>query len=152
MAKMKSFELDRIDERILEELWLNARITNAELAKAVGLSASPVWNRVKALEEAGIIAGYKAVINQAALGRSETMIVQVTMERHDLAAMSSFERAVSAMPEVVEAAVIAGECDFQLKVAVSGTDDFERFLRQSLYPLPGVRQIKSILVLRSITK
>ena len=142
--------LDDIDLRIVEELERDGRISNAELARRVGLSASPCWERVRALEKSGVILGYSAIVNRAALGLLETVIVEINLERHDTETMDAFAAAVQAMPEVIEALVLAGEWDFQIKVAVADTADYERFLRTRLYSFPGIRQVKSVFLVRSL--
>ncbi|MER8524386.1 Lrp/AsnC family transcriptional regulator [Mesorhizobium sp. M1076] len=145
-------QLDHIDWKIIRELQHDGRISNVELARRVGLSQSPCWTRVKNLEERGVITGYHAAIDQRALGRPETMIVQVTMERHADRSMEDFEAAVRALPEVFEASVTAGEFDFQLKVSLSHSAEYEQFLRKKLYTIPGIRHVRSILLIRDVLK
>ena len=125
--------MDEIDSRILRELQFNARVSNADLASRVGLSASPCWNRVRALEQQGVIEKYIAVFDQAALGLPDTVIIEVTLDRHDDDILKKFEAALERMPEVVEAYLMTGEYDFFIKVAVAGTEGYERFLREKLY-------------------
>ena len=95
--------MDAIDRRILRALHRRARLTNAELAEEVGLSPSPCWTRVRRLEAAGVIQGYVAILDQAALGLPDTVIIEVMMERHDDEQLRRFEQAVTEMPEVIEA-------------------------------------------------
>lgn len=83
--------MDEIDHRILRELHLNARITNAELAARVGLSPSPCWSRVRNLEQQGVIEGYVAIFNQTALGMPDTVIIEVTLDHHDDDILRRFE-------------------------------------------------------------
>ncbi|WP_287196134.1 Lrp/AsnC family transcriptional regulator [Mesorhizobium sp.] len=141
-----------MDWKIIRELQNNGRISNVELARRVGLSQSPCWTRVKNLEDRGIITGYHAAIDQRALDRPETMIVQVTMEKHADGSMADFETAVRGLPEVFEASVIAGEFDFQLKVSLHDTTEYEQFLRKKLYQIPGIRNVRSVLLIRDILK
>ena len=149
---MRDDDLDQIDWKIIRELQRDGRLSNTELARRVGLSQSPCWTRVRSLEERGIITGYQAIISQKALGRPETMIVQVTMDRHNDSTMKGFETAIKDIPEIVEASVVAGEYDFLLKVALEDTSKFEQFLGEKLYKLPGVKQVRSFLMIRDILK
>ncbi|MDB6043793.1 MAG: transcriptional regulator, AsnC family [Gammaproteobacteria bacterium] len=146
--------LDDIDRRILIELSRNGRLSNTDLARRVGLSASACWTRVRALEEGGIITGYTAVIDRAAIGLPETVVVEVTLDKHKHAgdAMENFAKAIEKLPQVIEAAVVAGDFDFYLRVAASSTADYEHFLREKLYRIPSVRQARSIFILREITR
>ena len=144
--------MDATDRRILRALSRRARLTNAELAEEVGLSPSPCWTRVKRLEQSGVIQGYHALLDQAALGLPETVFVEVMMERHDDTHLQRFEDAVTAMPEVLECWLVTGEYDYVLKAAVGGTADYERLLREKIYMIPGIRHSKSSFVLRTLKK
>lgn len=142
--------LDEIDYRILRELQWNARLSNIALAKRVQLSASPCWNRVRHLEKEGVIEKYVTVFNQAALGLPDTVIVYVSLERHDDEALHRFEVALAKMPEVVEAYLLTGDSDYFIKVAVAGTAAYERFLREKLYRIPGISHSKTSFALRCL--
>jgi len=142
--------MDEIDNRILRELQFNARLSNADLASRVGLSASPCWNRVRALEKQGVIEKYVAIFDQAALGLPDTVIIEVTLDRHDEDILKTFAAALERMPEVVEAYLMTGEYDFFIKVAVAGTDGYERFLREKLYKVPGIRHSRTSFTLRRL--
>ena len=142
--------MDEIDSRILRELQFDARASNADLAGRVGLSASPCWNRVRALEQRGVIEKYVTIFDQAALGLPDTVIIEVTLERHDDDILKKFEAALARMPEVVEAYLMTGEYDFFIKVAVAGTEGYERFLREKLYKIPGIRHSRSSFTLRRL--
>ncbi len=143
---------DRMDLKILRELLANARITNAELAERVGLSASPCWQRVRRLEEEGYIVGYAAILDQTLLGASETVLTEVTLDKHDDAVLDSFGRALAEMPEVLEAYLTTGQYDYFIKVAVNGTAAYEEFLRKKLHRIPGVRQPRSSFTLRCVKR
>lgn len=147
-----SAELDSIDRKILAALRTNARLTNAELADLVGLSPSPCWTRVRRLEDSGIIEGYSALISQAALGLTDVMFVEITLHKHDEHVLERFGRELSKMPEVLEAHLVTGEYDYLVKVAVAGTSDYERFLREKLYRIEGVQHSKTTLSLRALKK
>jgi len=142
--------MDAIDRKILRALSRQGRLTNAELAEEVGLSASPCWTRVKRLEQAGIIKGYAALLDQAALGLPDTVFIEVMMERHDEDHLRRFEAAVMATPEILECHLVTGEYDYVIKAAVGGTAGYERLLREKLYRLPGVRHTRTSFALRCL--
>lgn len=145
---MKDF--DRLDLKILDILAKDGRISNAQLAQQVGLSASPCWQRVRRLEEEGVIAGYRAILDQAKLGAPEIVMIEVILERHDDEVLESFGQEMQRMPEVLEVLLTTGEYDYLLKVAVDGTRGYEEFLRKKLYRVPGIRHSRSSFVLRSL--
>jgi Lrp/AsnC family leucine-responsive transcriptional regulator len=142
--------MDAIDKKILRALSRQGRLTNAELAEAVGLSPSPCWTRVKRLEQAGVIRGYAALLDQAALGVPDTVFIEVMMERHDEEQLRRFEAAVMAIPEILECHLVTGEYDYVIKAAVGGTVGYERLLRDRLYRLPGVRHTRTSFALRCL--
>lgn len=144
--------LDDLDRSILRELQNSARLSNAELAERVGLSPSPCWQRVKRLEENGFIEGYVAVLDQKLLGMPDTVIIEVTLERHEDEAVEKFGRALINLPEVLEAYLTTGEYDYFVKVAVAGTEGYERFLRERLYRIPGIRHTRSCFTLRCLKR
>lgn len=144
--------LDRIDKAILAALVENGRISNAQLAEKVGLSASPCWQRVRRLEESGIISGYTATIDNARLGTSDIVLVEVALERHDEAVVEEFGKAMAALPEVLEVYLTAGEYDYLVKVAVNGTAGYEDFLRRKLYKVRGIRHSRSSFALRCLKR
>jgi len=143
-------DIDEIDWRILKELQFNARIKNAELAKRVYLSPSPCWNRVRRLEATGVIEKYVTIVNQAAIGMPDSVILEARLEHHDDAMLKRFERELSQLPEVVEAYLVTGDYDYIFRVAAAGTEGYERFLRDSVYKLPSIQHTRSSFVLRSL--
>ncbi|MBA5604316.1 Lrp/AsnC family transcriptional regulator [Duganella sp. FT3S] len=145
-------ELDEIDRRILRELRLDGRLSNTRLAEKVGLSTTPCWNRVRALEEHGVIEGYTALLSQQSLGYPDTVIIEVTLDRHDDEIFEKFGQALAELPEVMEAYLLTGEYDYLIKVAVAGTAGYEEFLRRKLYKLPGLRHSRSTFVLRCLKR
>jgi Lrp/AsnC family leucine-responsive transcriptional regulator len=149
---MDQFTLDRTDRAILAALLADGRISNAQLAEKVGLSPSPCWQRVRKLEDAGVISGYSAILDQAKLGISETVIIEVALDRHDEDTLESFGRAMAAMPEVLEIYLTTGEYDYLLKVAVNGTAGYEEFLRRRLYKVRGIRQSRSSFAIRCLKR
>ena len=142
--------LDRIDRKILRELAQDGRISNAGLAQKVGLSPSPCWQRVRRLEEQGIIKGYVALLDQERLGAAEIVMIDVILDRHDDQVVEDFGRTMQSMPEVLEVHLTTGEFDYLLKVAVAGTRGYEAFLREKLYRVRGIRHTRSSFVLRSL--
>lgn len=149
---MKDGQLDETDRKILRVLAQDGRVSNQKLADTVHLSPTPCWNRVKALEEAGFISGYAAILDQHALGLPDVVIIEVTLDRHDDDIFRRFGDALAELPEVMEAYLITGEYDYLVKVAVSGTEGYERFLRQKLYKLPGIRHSRSTFALRCLKR
>jgi Lrp/AsnC family leucine-responsive transcriptional regulator len=142
--------MDAIDRKILRALSRQGRLTNAELAEEVGLSPSPCWTRVKRLEQAGVIKGYAALLDQAALGLPDTVFIEVMMERHDEDQLRRFEQSVKDIPEILECHLVTGEYDYVIKAAVGGTVGYERLLRDRLYRLPGVRHTRTSFALRCL--
>ena len=144
--------LDSTDRKILAALQGNARLTNAELAERAGLSATPCWNRVKRLEADGVIESYVAVLNQEKLGYPDTVLIEVTLDRHDDDVLRRFGELLAELPEVLEAYLTTGDYDYMIKVAVSGTAGYERFLREKLYRIPGIRHSRSSFALRCLKR
>jgi len=147
---MGMIKLDRTDRRILRELQLDGRLTNAELAQRVGLSPTPVWRRVKRMEDSGVIEGYTASIARMALGLHETVFVDITLKGHSEAVQNEFAEAILAIPEVLTAHFVSGDSDFRLQVVTAGTGDYYRLLIEKLYRLPGVHDVRSSFALRTI--
>jgi len=144
--------MDETDLRILRELQANARISNVDLSDRVGLSASPCWNRLRRLEEEGIVESYVAILNQAAMGVPDTVIVEARLDRHDDEILKKFEEQLTKLPEVVEAYLVTGEYDYYMKVAVAGTEGYEQFLREKLYKIPGIAHTRSSFTLRCLKR
>lgn len=149
---MKEGLLDETDRKLLRELTRDGRMSNQKLAERVHLSPTPCWNRVKALEAAGVITDYVAVLDQRALGLPDIVIIEVTLDRHDDEVFQRFGEALVQLPEVMEAYLVTGEYDYLIQVAVSGTEGYERFLRQKLYKIPGIRHSRSTFALRCLKR
>lgn len=143
-------ETDATDRRILALLQKDGRMTNAELASRINLSASACHRRVQRLEEAGVITGYVALLDQRKAGRPTTVFVEITLTGQADDLLDAFERAVRAIPDVLECHLMAGTADYLLKIVVEDTDDFARIHRQHLSRLPGVRQMHSSFALRTV--
>jgi len=143
-------KLDKFDISILEALQQDARLSLQDLGKIVGLTASPCWTRVKRLEDAGIIEGYTVRLSPEKLGLPETVILHVSLDSHSDEALFEFGRALEDIPEVLEAFLVSGDYDYYIRVAVEDTRGYERFLRERLYKIPGIRNSKSSFVLRRL--
>jgi len=118
----------------------------------VGLSPTPVWNRVRRLEEAGVITGYTATLDQRALGLADTVFLEITLDRHDMALVRDFGERLARMPEVLEVFMVSGDYDYLARIAVDGTAGYEAFLRERLYSLSGVRHCRSVFTLRTLKR
>jgi Lrp/AsnC family transcriptional regulator, leucine-responsive regulatory protein len=142
--------MDKLDRKILRHLQTNARASLQDIGADVGLSASPVWERIRKLQEANVIEGYTVRLNARALGLNETVLVQVSLDSHSDQSIAAFEKSLAAIPEVVEAHLVSGDYDYLLRIAVTDTQDYERLLREKLYKIKGIRQSRSSFVLRTL--
>ena len=133
--------LDKFDHAILQELQADARLTNAELAQRVGLSAAPCWRRVRALETQGFIKGYHAEIDRQKIGLGVLAFVRIDAERVNLEATRKLEEAIRKLPEVEACHYISGTGTFELQVVAPDLDGFSRFARHSLMSLPNVKDL-----------
>lgn len=133
--------LDKFDLAILNELQADARLTNAELASRVGLSAAPCWRRVRALEEAGFIKGYRAELDRQKIGLGVLAFVRLDAERNTGDATRVLEEAVRQLPEVISCHYISGTGTFELQVVAQDLDSFSRFALQRLINLPNVKDL-----------
>jgi DNA-binding Lrp family transcriptional regulator len=134
-------KLDRYDLQILNELQADARLTNAELAQRVGLSAAPCWRRVRALEEAGYIKGYHAEIDRHRIGLGVLAFVRLDADRNTGERTREMEEAIRGIPEIVSCHYISGAGTFELQVVTRDLDTFAQFARQVLINLPNVKDI-----------
>ncbi len=144
-------KLDRYDRSILEVLQEDGRISNQELADRIGLSPSPCLRRVRALEEAGIIAGYRAMVDAKKLGLSLIAFVSISMDRHTPERFANFDAIVATLPEVLECSLITGrDADYQLKVIVRDMDAYQELLLHKITRIEGVSGVHSSFVLRQV--
>ena len=141
--------MDATDDRILRILEREGRITNAELADRIGLSASACLRRVQDLERSGVIRGYRAVIDRERLGITLTAFVMVGLSEHGKASARAFETAVSSAPEVRECHNVTGSVEYLLRVEVESLVAFKRFHTDILGTLPQVHSITSYICLGS---
>ena len=144
-------QLDRYDRQILRLLQENGRLTNQELADQIGLSPSPCLRRVRALEEAGILTGYRALVDAKALGLSLMALIHISMDRHTPERFDGLEAAIHDIPEVLECLLITGQsADYQLKVVVRDMDAYQELLLNRITRIPGVTGVHSSFVLRRV--
>lgn len=143
--------MDRYDRRILEVLQEDGRISNQDLADHIGLSPSPCLRRVKALEDSGLISGYRAMLSASKLGLSLTALIHVSMDRHTPDRFEAFDAKIRDMPEVMECLLITGQsADYQLKVVLKDMDAFQDLLLNKITCIEGVTGLHSSFVLRKI--
>jgi DNA-binding Lrp family transcriptional regulator len=142
--------LDAIDWRILDRLQDDARLSNVELAQAVGLSPSPCLARVRRLEEGGLIRRHVTLLDPIKLGLTVSVLVQVTLEKQIEPALEAFEKAIRARPEVMECYLMTGDADYLLRVVVPDVQAFEAFILGFLSRVPGVGNIKSSFALKQV--
>jgi Lrp/AsnC family transcriptional regulator, leucine-responsive regulatory protein len=142
--------LDKFDFEILAILQQDARTSLQDISTRVGLSTTPCWMRIKRMQDQGVIRGYTVRIDPAAIGFTETVILQVTLESHNDETLYQFGKALEDIPEVLEAYLVSGDYDYYIRIAVRDTRDYERLLRERLYRIPGIRHSKSSFVLRRL--
>lgn len=144
-------KLDRYDQLILEILQADGRINNQDLADRIGLSPSPCLRRVRALEESGLIVGYRALLDAKKLGLTLTALIHISMDLHTPERFANFEAIVALLPEVLECLLITGQnADYQLKVAVRDMDHYQALLLNKLASITGVTGVHSSFVLRQV--
>lgn len=145
-------KVDQIDRRILNVLQRSGRISNADLADEVNLSASACHRRVQRLEKDGFIKNYVALLDPRKLEVPTTVFVEITLSAQADEVLENFEKAVARIPDVLECHLMAGTADYILKVVTENTEDFARIHRQYLTRLPGVAQMQSSFALRTVFK
>jgi Lrp/AsnC family transcriptional regulator, leucine-responsive regulatory protein len=143
-------DLDSRDLKILRHLQTDSRISNADLADKVGMSASACWRRVRAFEEAGVIERYCVVVNPKQAGLTFQAIVHVQLARHNLDDLDSFIRAVAGRSEVVACFATTGQSDYQMRVLCRDLEAYNDFLETFLFRLPAVASAQTNVVLREI--
>ena len=144
-------KLDRYDQHILEVLQQDGRINNQDLADRIGLSPSPCLRRVRALEESGLIVGYRALLDAKMLGLTLMALIHISMDKHTPERFANFEAQVSVLPEVLECLLITGQdADYQLKVIVRDMDHYQSLLLNQLTRIEGVTGVHSSFVLRRV--
>src|SRR5205823_4240959 len=141
--------LDRIDRRILDELQGDARVSNQELAKRVGLSPAPCWRRLRRLEEEGFINGYATVLNGSAVGLPILAYTLVSLENHHPETIREFDQLVKDRPEILECHSMSGPNDYLLRIVAASMEAYEHFLSTQLLQLGAVRSVNTSFVLRT---
>lgn len=142
--------LNEQDRRLLRALQADGRLSNLELAEKAGMSASACWRRVRALEEAGVIRRYAALVDAPAAGLTFHAVVHVTLTRHDHGHVETFIEEVRRRPEVLDCLATTGEADYHLRVVCEDLDAYNRFLEGFLFRLPGIANVRTNLVLKPI--
>ena len=149
---MADRKLDDIDRRILAALQADGRMTAQQLADRVGLSPSPCARRVRLLEEAGVVKGYVAVVDQAKVGLPISVFASVKLERQREDDLDRFSQAVARWPEVVDCYLMTGQRDYLLRIVVSDLESYERFIKDKLTRLDGVASIESSFALGQVKR
>lgn len=146
-----AMQLDRYDRHILQVLQADGRINNQDLADRIGLSASPCLRRVRALEEAGFLIGYRALVDARKLGLTLMALIHISMDRHTPERFAHFEAQVGEIPEILECLLITGQAaDYQLKVVVQDMDAYQQLLLNRITRITGVTGVHSSFVLRRV--
>ncbi|MFC9426231.1 Lrp/AsnC family transcriptional regulator [Streptomyces sp. NPDC056987] len=144
--------MDALDRKILTELQMDGRLTVTELARRVGLSVSPCHRRVRDLEREGAIRGYRAVVDPPTVGLNFEALVFATLRWEDPGTVTSFEEAVTAIPQVIQAQRLFGEPDYLLRVATPDLAAYQRLYDQQFARLPGVQRLTSTIVMKNVVQ
>jgi Lrp/AsnC family transcriptional regulator, leucine-responsive regulatory protein len=147
---MENNQLDRACLQILEALQADARQSTQALAEQVGLSATPVWRRVKDMEDRGVIRGQVVLVDREKIGLSILVLANVSLVRHSEGAVEQFEQLVATRREIIECHAITGEADYVIKVVAADMKAYDLFLQQHIFKLPGVSSVRSNVVLREV--
>lgn len=143
-------QLDSVDIKILAALQRDSSLTNVELARRVHLSPSPCLARVKALQKAGVIRRYVALVDPEAVGLGVSVFISISLREQNTAALAEFERRIEACDEVMECYLMTGDADYLLRVVVPDIRALERFVLDRLSPIPGVEKIRSSFTLKQV--
>lgn len=143
-------DLDATDLTILNELQVDGRVTNTELADRIGLSPSASLRRVRALERSGVISRYVALVDPATIGRATAVFVEITLASQAESQLDAFEAAIIQCPEVMRCHLMSGEADYLVQLACADVSDYERIHRTVLANLPGVSRLRSSFALRQV--
>ncbi|MDR7269236.1 DNA-binding Lrp family transcriptional regulator [Pelomonas saccharophila] len=147
---MEQNPLDRASLLILEALQTDARLSTQALAEQVGLSATPVWRRVKDMEDRGVIRGQVVLVDREKIGLSILVLAHVSLVRHSEGAVEQFEQLIATRREIIECHAITGEADYVIKVVAADMKAYDLFLQQHIFKLPGVSSVRSNVVLREV--
>ncbi|MBV8124025.1 MAG: Lrp/AsnC family transcriptional regulator [Burkholderiaceae bacterium] len=147
---MENIHFDKVTRQIIEALQADGRQSTQQLADKVGLSATPVWRRVKELEESGVIRRHVALMDREKLGLSICVLANVSLMRHSEGAVEQFEQMVNTSREIIECHGITGEADYLIKVVVPDMKAYDHFLQQRIFKVSGVSSVRSNVVLREV--
>jgi Lrp/AsnC family transcriptional regulator, leucine-responsive regulatory protein len=150
MSNPMPIELDKIDRRILAILQRDGRIQNVELASKIGLSPSPCLRRVRQLEEEGVIDRYVALLNPSKVNAGFTVFARVWLAAQDEATVNHFVDTIRKLPQVMECHLMAGDCDFLLRIAVADLDAYRRFQVEHLNRIKGIQSVKTEIPMERI--
>lgn len=142
--------LDKTSRRIVELLQRDASLSVQQLADEVGLSPTPVWRRLKALQDSGLFRGRVTLVDREKLGLAICVLAHVTLSRHTEGAVEAFERMVRSCPQIMECFSTTGESDYLVKVVAPDMKAYDRFLQEHLFRATGVAHVKSSVVLREV--
>ena len=133
--------MDTKDRQIVRLLQQDGRLTNQELSERVGLSPSPCLRRVRLLEQAGVIQGYGAIVDQQRYGLPVTAFIRVRLERHARDLVQQFEEAIRQLDEVMDCHLLTGDSDYLLRVIVADLEAYERFIRRKMHAIAGITSL-----------
>src|SRR5215468_10908089 len=142
--------MDSVDRKMLAELQADGRLTVTELAQRAGLTVAPCHRRLRELERIGVIRGYRAIIDPAAIGLGFEVLVQVTMDREDATTIARFERELAGIPEVRHAERLFGDPDYLIRVATADLAAYQALRDEKLGALPGVQRLTSTIVMKRV--
>ena len=143
-------QLDSIDLRILDELQRDGALANVELARRVHLTPSPCLTRVKALEAAGVIQRYVALVNATSLGLSLNVFISISLKTQSKQSLAEFEQRIVEHDEVMECYLMTGDSDYLIRVAVADIAALEKFILEQLTPISGLEKIRSSFALKQV--
>jgi len=152
LGNFPDMQLDKIDKQLLELLQNDSKMNIKEIADKLNLTKTPVYERIKKLEKAGVIEKYVAVVNRKKLSSNMVVFCTVTLDSQKLEQINIFNEAISKIPEVVECYLMGGSNDFLLKVVVKDLNEYHLFSSGKLAALPNLSQIRSTFVLNEIKK
>lgn len=142
--------MDAVDIRILSELQVDGSLTNLELAKRVHLSPSPCLTRVKALENAGVIDRYVALVQPKSLGLNLSVFISISLKEQSKSALAAFEKSIADHDEIMECYLMTGDSDYLIRVAVADITALEKFILEQLTPIAGIEKIRSSFALKQV--
>jgi len=143
-------KIDALDIRILNELQADGSLTNLELAKRVHLSPSPCLTRVKALEQAGVIDRYVALVQPKTLGLNLSVFISISLKEQSKSALAAFEKSIADHDEIMECYLMTGDSDYLIRVAVADITALEKFILEQLTPIAGIEKIRSSFALKQV--